>query len=868
MFIGFQRAHAFLRTCLGGLLVAVLVCGAVVAEDRESKFERPKRSVRSRQIDQQHIKLTLSLDWEKRELTGQAEITLRPFASTRSIQLDAAEMEIQAVRRLTSAADGDPRELRFETREDRLLVHFEKDLVADAAVTLQIDYRTKPQDGLYFLGPTEVDPDRPRIAWTQGEAEYARHWFPCFDSPTDRLTSEVIATVPAEFFVLSNGTLQSKTKGDDGTQTWHWRQRREHVSYLIALVAGEFEAYRQEWDGIPIVSYVPKGRLADAPWSYRKTPDMIRFFSERLDYRYPWAKYAQISVEDFMFSGMENTSATTINLSFLHDERAYLDRNSEGLVAHEVAHQWFGNLLTCKDWGELWLNEGFAVYFTQLWVEHEKGWDESAWQIYNDELGYQGLDRRIRRPIVTYRYEKPFDMFDGHSYAKAGRVLHMLRHVLGDELFWKAMRHYVRKHANSSVETADLRIAIEESTGRSLNWFFDQWLHHAGYPEYQVEYAWNDDSQSVAVTIRQTQKVGGRTPLFRMPVELELVTSQDTQRHRVTVSQAEETFHFQLDERPRRVNFDPRNWILKTLDFAKSKQELIDGLRNEPHMLCRVRSAKGLGKLKEDEEATASLADVARRDAFYGVRQEAVNQLHGREGDLVRRTLLDLAQQDPHAHVRRAAINGLGDFKDDETRGVLRSIVADDPSYYAIADALRTLAKVDEENCAADLIAALSQRSDKEVILRAAAESLADLEHPEGCQAVMKIFAETGDVDQRAAVMNAVAKIGKARDELDDTVEKLAEHLNHPLQRVRRAAARALGKTGQASALGKLRSRLDEERRFAVKRDIRSAIDELSESAKDSQELSKKVEQLREQMEKLQEQLKRLDSEAAAESSP
>lgn len=858
------RASSRARLPLLALLICQLLCAtASVAQDRIGPFTGEKRSVRSRNIDQHHIRLELDLNWDKRELVGRAVITLSPFENTKQIVLDAAEMEIKKVAINTFGSDVEPRNLKFDTRDNKLTIHLDREVEADEKILLTIDYRTIPKDGMYFIGPTENDPDRSKIVWTQGEAEYARHWFPCFDSPTDRLTSEIIATVPAEYFVLSNGTLQSKKLHENGTQTWHWRQRGQHVTYLMALIAGEFEAYRQEWDGIPIVSYVPKGRLADAPWSYRKTPEMIKFFSEKLQYRYPWAKYAQVSVEDFLWSGMENTSTTTINLIFLHDERAYLDRNSEALVSHEVVHQWFGDLVTSKDWGELWLNEGFAVYLTHMWTEHDRGQDEADWQIYNEELGYQGLDRRIRRPIVTYRYSTPFDMFDGHTYAKAGRILHMLRYVLGDEMFLKAIRHYCKKNANRSVETADLRIAIEEATGRSLNWFFDQWLHHGGFPEYEVDYKWDEESKVVSMTIKQTQKVDGRTPLFRMPIELEFVTSKESKLHKVNVSKAEETFSFSLPERPRRVNFDPRNWVLKTLKFPKSKEEHVDTILHDPHVISRVRSVKALGEFKDDETVTAALLKTAKNDSFYGVRQEATNKLHGRKGDDVRKMLLELSRNDKHAHVRRAAIGGLGDYEDAEVRKSLRATIKNDLSYYAIADALRALAKADKENCQDELLTALEMPSDKQVILRAAADTLAGRDDPAGKEAVMKIFETTGDVDRRAAVMQAVVTIKKDDAE---TIEKLGKQLDHALQRVRRAAARALGQTADPAALAIVKKRLARERRFAVQRDLRSAVETLESSTKDKSddkedELADQIEKLRKTQEELERQLKRLKSE-------
>jgi aminopeptidase N len=326
------------------------------------------------------------------------------------------------------------------------------------------------------------------MVWTQNEPEYAQYWFPCIDSPTDRLISETLVTVPDGFVVLSNGALQGKQKNADGTLTWHWAQKRSHVAYLISVVAGDFEALEQKWGDIPIVSYVPRGRLADAPRSFEKTPEMMRLFSEKIGYRYPWEKYAQICVDEYMWGGMEHTSATTLNLGTLHDERAHLDVSSDNLVSHELAHQWWGDLLTCKDWGELWLNESFATYFATLWTEHDLGNDEAAWERHEEAESYLDEDKRYRRPIVSYRYDNPNAMFDNHSYPKGGRVLHMLRFELGDERFWRSLNRYCTVNQYRTVETADLRTAVEESTGQGMTWFFDQWLYHGGHPEFEV--AW------------------------------------------------------------------------------------------------------------------------------------------------------------------------------------------------------------------------------------------------------------------------------------------------------------------------------------------------------------------------------------------
>jgi len=368
-----------------------------MAQQRLGAFTHAPRSVRSRDIDMQHIRLELTLDWQRPKLLGRAVLTLKPFRPIRKVSLDASEMNIEGVG-IRSALDKDQsKPLKYDTHGDKLIIHLDREIAAGEQFTLEIGYRVvSPQRGMHFVTPDENEPDQLQMSWTQGEPQYAHYWCPCYDSPNDRLTSEVFVTVPEDYFVLSNGILKSKSQPKEGKRTWHWAQEKDHVTYLISVVAGKFESYEQSWDGIPIVSYVPPGRLADAPRSFEKTPKMMAFFSEKIGYRYPWAKYAQICVDEYSWGGMEHTSATTLNLSTLHDAKADLDVSSENLVAHELVHHWWGDLITCKDWAEIWLNESFATYFATLWKEHDSGWDEAAWARHLEAEAYFGEDKRYR----------------------------------------------------------------------------------------------------------------------------------------------------------------------------------------------------------------------------------------------------------------------------------------------------------------------------------------------------------------------------------------------------------------------------------------------------------------------------------------
>jgi aminopeptidase N len=552
-------------------VLALLYLSLAAAEERRGPYNHPPRSVRSRDVDQQHLRLELSIDLDKEAFRGRAIHTMSPLKPVRVIKLDAADMKIDKVTLGDGANAATPRELKFETRANELEIALDREYAASETLTLTIDYRVDhPTSGGHFVVPDESEPNRSRTFWTQGEPEEARFWVPCIDSPSSRLTSEVLVTVPKQCFVLSNGVLRDTKENADGTHTFHWVQEQSLATYLLSVVAGEFESYEQQWDGIPITAYVPKGRLPDAERSFKKTASMVEYFSRQIGVRYPWPKYAQICVDDFG-GGMENASATTLEVTTLHDERAHLDVSSDNLVAHELAHQWWGDLLTSKDWAEIWLNESFATYFATLWTEHDLGADEATWARRNEAEVYLTIDKGLyRRPIVSYTYEQPWGMFDSNSYQKGGRVLHMLRFVLGDELFWKSLRRYAEKHRLGTVEAADLRIAIEEATGQGLNWFFDEWLSHGGHPEFAVSWRWDEAAKTVLLTVKQTQKVDDVTPLFETPVEIELATRDVTVIRRVNVSHAEETFHFITDSRPTRVCFDPRDWILKRLSFDKS----------------------------------------------------------------------------------------------------------------------------------------------------------------------------------------------------------------------------------------------------------------------------------------------------------
>lgn len=852
-----MRSHCF--GYLLSLFCTLLFIGDALGQARPGPFTAPTKSLRTREVDQKHVRLDLNLDLDQQTVQGKATHELELFKAAKTVTLDAADMSVSGVvlhSKKEGSAAVEKKDLKYTLRNKQLVIDLPEEQPAGTALKFEIDYKiSKPKNGFHFVVPDAAEPTQPRMVWTQSEPEFARYWLPCIDAPGDRITSEIVATVPSKYVVLSNGTLTSKTENSNQTTTWHWTQSRSHVPYLMSVVAGDFEVLEESWDGIPVMSYVPRGRLADAPRSFDKTPAMLKFFSQKIGYRYPWPKYAQICVDEYAWGGMEHTSATTLNLDTLHDARAHEDVSSIGLVAHELAHQWWGDLLTCKDWGELWLNESFATYFATLWTEHDQGWEEATWQRADEARDYQNEDARYRRSIVNYRYGSPENMFDGHSYPKGGRVLHMLRYELGDEMFWKAIRRYCEINHFRSVETADLRIAIEEATGQGMNWFFDQWLYHGGHPEFNVSWDYDAAAKQVRVTVKQTQKVDETTPLFRTSAEFEIGHGKSSKTRRVTITKAEETFHFDADERPTRVVFDPQDWILKKLTFEKDQDELLDQLTNCTHLIPRAQAVSGLAKLEEDKEAQAALVAAATNDKFWGVRQDAVKAVGKQKGDAARAALIKAAV-DPKSFVRRDALSALAKFPHDESKAALKKAIENDKSYYAVAEALKSYAALDKEGSRELLRKAISQDSHKEVIFKAAVDKLIDANDTTIVESLTKLLDQKLDPERRVAVVAALARL-KPGDA--STLKLLHDQLSNERMNVRRTAVDAIAQVADPSSIAVLEARRGEEVMPRMVRTLDEAATKIRDKQKGTDALLKEVERLRKQNNELEERLKKLE---------
>jgi aminopeptidase N len=819
-----------------------------------------------RPCDIVHIALTLHLDIAQQTIKGTCATTIRAVQESIScLTLDAVDLQIAQVQQAKGAA------LAYDYDGQCLRVTFPEPLRRNAEATVVVAYSgTKPRLGLYFITPDAAYPHKPVQVWTQCQDEDARYWFPCFDAPNEKATTEMTVTVSQPYFALSNGTLLSTTRDEAaGTITYHWLQDQPHATYLMTLVVGEFSECTEIVDGgIPVQWYVTPGREDDGQRSFGDTPEMVRFFSQQLGVPYPWNKYAQIAVSDFVFGGMENTTATTQTDLTLHDARAHLDFSSNGLVAHELAHQWFGNLLTCKHWSHAWLNEGFATYLDALFHEHHKGTDEFRYYMHQNAQAYFREDREeYRRPIVTNVYKEPIDLFDHHLYEKGSLVLHMLRYMLGDDAFWSSLTQYVTRNRHQVVETVDLERAIETATGRNLQAFFQQWVYKGGHPEYHVEFTWDEATRIATVTVKQQQQIGTEhgveTPLFDMPVTLFFALPEGEQRFPLRVHEQLHTFHIALPAKPRWLSFDPGNWILKKLQLKVPKDMLSAQLQHDPDVMGRIYAAEALGEVGS-LDTVASLRQALEQDTFWGVQAEIARILGKIHTPAALEALLAHTHL-PHPKTRRAVVTALGEFKDDQAAAALIEIVhAGDVSYFVEAEAAAALGKTRRDRALALLQQASQKSSWNETIRHGVFRGLADLQD-ESAIPLLRDFTTYGQPQMaRYAAIRALGKLGGEKDPAPaPIIETLTAILDEEHFRTRMAvldALESLHSPKTLPALERLRARDLDGR---VKRRVEEVIEAIRSERKQTdevQQLRDDFQAMRDENKKLLERLDRLEA--------
>jgi aminopeptidase N len=744
----------------------------------------PVNWIRSRKIDVKHLLIDLRFNWEKQQALGVTTATVAPFNDTDTITLDAASMTINSV----TLPDGKTLKFNYKGGDsnDNLEITLDRVYKSGEDVSVKIDYATNYVNkadgddaiggfgrGLRFIVPAADEPGKPKQIWSQGETEFNRYWFPSYDSPNDFRTTELRATVEKPFYVVSNGKLISTKENPDGTRTFDWKMDQPYSNYLTSIVVTNTKPVEQTADGTPVYNFGYPNETKEVAATVKNLPATIKFFGEITGVKYPYAKYSQAFVEDFG-GGMENISATTQIEEMIHDERELLDQDSEMLQSHELAHQWFGDYVTCRDWGQIWLNESFATYMQAMWTEKLKGHDEFLYSdIRNNQTQVLGSwNEGSRRPIVTKYYESKDAIFDNYAYPGGGSVLHMLRKHLGDKLFFKSLNNYLTTNAHQPVSTEDLRIAVEETSGQSMDWFFDEWLYKMGHPIFEITQSYDDPKKQLTLNVKQTQKLDvanayPQTEFFQTFVDVEI----DNKIERVWIEpKAENVFTFNVAGKPKLVNFDYESTLLKEMKFEKSVDDLLYQMANDKDVLGRRWAMSELeGKAAttansgtistaspDRQRIVTALLTSAEKDPFWRIRRAALSVIAnlyspdpdpGKERpgfklDAPTEEALIRLTKDKQGIIRGEAMELLGETQDKKYAEIFVRAL-DDPSYEVIDQAALALGRVKDPR-AFDALAKLTQtQSWRGRIMTAGLNGLSELGDKRGFDIAYKIATDT-----------------------------------------------------------------------------------------------------------------------------
>ncbi len=669
------------------------------------------RASESRINDLIHTKLEVSFNWDSAFLYGKAWLSFTPyFYPTDSLVLDAKGHMIKEVALVDQIGKMKPLKFSYDTME--LSIALDKTYHKEDTYKIYIDYVAMPdkfeaggssaitsEKGLYFINKDGSEEGKPKQIWTQGETESSSRWFPTIDAPNEKTTQEIYITVDTVYETLSNGKLLFQTENGDGSRTDYWKQELPHAPYLFMMAIGDFAIVEDQWKDIPVNYYVEHEYKEFAADIYPNTPEMIEFFSNKLNYPYPWDKYHQVVVRDYVSGAMENTGAVIYGDFVQGDDRFLIDNSGEDIVAHELFHHWFGDLVTTESWSNLPLNESFATYGEYLWNEHKYGRDQADYGLENDLRAYFGEARINKKKLIRFNYKNETDMFDTHSYQKGGRVLHMLRKELGDEAFFKSLEVYLKENEFQSVEIHNLRLAAEKVSGRDLNWFFNQWFFQAGHPELIAEWEYIDSTKQAAVHLTQIQEGDDIPEIYILPIDLEVVDAKgEVLIKKIKMMQRQQSFFFDMEEAPLLINVDADKTLLADIDQDFSKEEAKVLYEKGGNYLDRYIALKEL-RLKSDSNSLNTI-EKGLSDPHWNIRKLAIQEskkLIKKRAESTKKTLLTMAEKDEKSRVRAEAFEALGKYYADEIDAEFIKKGLQDRSYLVVGSALEALAKVDNQ---------------------------------------------------------------------------------------------------------------------------------------------------------------------------
>ena len=779
------------------IFIIILLSASLFNNSIYSQMFGQEPTERHSNYDVQHINIKINIDLKEKFLWGTVETSIIPSENDlTSFEVDAFGMNINKIER-------DPKtpkekrysgkkvmevdnliELKFDYDKQKIKIYLDKPFKTTDTIYYKIHYSvTNPEKGLYFISPTPEFPSKRYEVWSQGEGEDNRYWFPCYDYPNDKATTEITVTADQQYNTISNGVLVSKDEYPT-VNKWHWVNDQPHSSYLVMLGIGQWDSIKTSWGGIPIISYVPPGQQKWGENSYRQTADIVKFFSEYIGYKYPWHEFRQVAVQDFIYGGMENTGAVVLFEGSVYDDKTEPDYNATNLVAHELAHQWWGDVTTCKNWNEIWLNESFATYFQCLYTEHLLGKDEFDYNIYRNGNSAISVDSTNRKPIYIR------DGLTTNTYDKGSVVLNMLRNMVGEDKFRKTMNIFISNNQFKPVVTKDLVDALHSAIDDPLldqmpanfSWFFEEWIYKAGQPEFRVDYTYDESKKEITLNALQIQRMDSSS-VFRTPVEIEIITTSGKQGISMETSDQLKSYVIKVDSKPLNVIFNKGNRVLSKLYFSKPKNDWLYQLNNSVDAIDRITALNGLKDFINDDDIVNAIKDKMRNDIFWGVRCEAVKVLSTSKNKAVTEVYMKNMIDERDSRVRRTYLLQLGTLlnnhpEEKKNTAVLQyfltNLIKNETSYYSAADTITALSQILDKSKIYDaVIPFIDMDSHVDIIRRSVLSALETSKDPRS----KDVFLKYGTIGSTSRVRNiAISALG---DYLTDP--KVIEYLNNNL---------------------------------------------------------------------------------------
>jgi aminopeptidase N len=853
--------------CLAAIATAAVWCMApVVRADDSSEAPQDRRAFDAKTgrnllnypphlwADIRHMRLHLRIpDMNDRTILASETLTVAPIAhDLASLHLNAAQLQISGI-----SSEGRTCTFKKDDSGEGIDVQFDPPVPLGQTAEITLGYRiSDPPEGLIWTTESSAFPGRAAQIYSQGESESNHYWFACHDFPNSKMSTEIIATVPRGFHVVSNGRLDSvKHEAMEPFDTFHWIQDKPHAAYLVTMAVGKFDVVDVGSSELPMPVYVPPGQGANVKPTFVRTPQMVHLIERLASQPYPWAKYAQVSVWNFDWGGMENTSATTMFESIALDHTALLDGDEDDLIVHELGHQWFGDLVTCRSWEHIWLNEGFATYIEALWAQYRDSdqhaqarpgtsptaslkannaaYDANIWEWSRGLIENDQADAPYQPAMVSKEYEAPDEVFgrDANPYPKGALLLHMLRTRLGDEAFFKGIADYLQKNKYKSAETFQFREAMEKAGGVSLQRFFDQWAYRPGVPRIKTTPSWDESSGTLSVAFDQMQHIDGYNPAFdvRIPVWVRCKGSKDAgfEKLEARFDTKTSTLTAKLPSEPAMIVVDPEQATLADYEVALSPSDWAAQLAAGPTMLSRLRAAEALSHVDSNDERVAvdALSGVVRDEAaFRDLRIGAAKALGSLANSVAddekgKKARNKTAESRPQSTMAADALRSMLDGKLADARvraavvsqsahaavagsaenrealaAKLASVFQADPSYGVRSAAVSGLGTLKAVSQQAAIVRALGTDSQHDQIRKAAVSALGDLDTPEALELVLKRIAPGNSSTLRSTAVEQLPDLAHHNpDRVYDTLVGLLEDRE---PRTRAAAGKALSEIG------------------------------------------------------------------------